>query len=894
MRKFTFCNLLAFLLLSNFCFSQQQIPASFYGTNYWMPDSTGNTPLGGQVQNPVVMSKITAMNPGVIRVGGNGYDTDGNIFNQYDKACQNVIAMGGEPLVQIPIKYGGFTFTPSQAQALVFFLNVTKNRGIKYFSIGNEWDAYPSPYNKLDSISARFKRFAAAIKTAYPTAKNNILIVGPSPSWFGVQDGGSQPMLRRLVGNPGGSYDITGPVNTTLYPSLSGYYYLDIIDWHDYPFNMRNINSGNYTTTRNNAVAYPGGTSPFQFNNNLDTMNTWIANANSIHGRTTKPLKFSITEMNITYKNPYPYNPSTDYNDTLKNSAVGIGCASFFAGQFWADMYSEMIKKGGNNAAFMTPWSIHEKNGNRDTTDFGMLDSSIASGTRERSTYYHQQMLSNYFAGRKYYAGSSNKSPYVKSFASVEDSAIMYVMVINRNALSYKLSVDFNTADANTPASNPLMLGFQVPLVVMPMDSFPTTTDSIGPHETILIAYNCHGSKVWKKVYNEQKAKSNTPPQIQQIGNTDVDPQIANCGSSGIGGHITSNTTYSNTTVYVSSDILITGNNTLTFDHATVIFSPGKKITANPNAGIEIKNGTVMFGCNGSQWGGIIMNGNHQLNDHLIIDNSILVNAPTVVTANKIGTITIKGSVFANGTTAIKLDRSKAFTLSGNLIAGYKTAVQTTNTNPNYVSTIKENRIISVEKGFDFNNDSHDMLTIACNYIGYNSKGIYSRNTVLAAQGDATTSAGNVFVKTGGGTPSDYIDHTGSSTSYFYGPMEAGAYLFPTVMNIPKIQAVSDKFCLQQTGFQCKTPVGIAENTKPEGQFLIYPNPSSGAFTIKWNDLPKGNWMLEVHDILGRMISSQKINTSLESTTLQIISKGMYFVSLQNGSDRITQKVIVE
>jgi len=893
MRIFTFSIL--FLLACGKFYSQQQIPSKFYGLNYWMPDTIGSTYYNGHVQGPVIVSKVQNVKPGIIRIGGNGYD-DGNIFSQYLKACSTVVAMGGEPMVQIPIRNNNFGFTPAQAKALVVFLNVTNGLQIKYFSIGNEWELYPSPYKRLDTIANRFKRFSAEIKTAYPNAKNEILVVGPSPSWFGAQDANNLRLLDSLVGNPNGQYDITGPINAIAYPSLSGYFYLDIIDWHDYPFDMKNLTAGTLNTFRNNAINYPGGTSPFQFANNISKMNTWISAANSTHARTTagKPLKFAVTEMNITYKNPYPYNPSTDYTDPAKNSVNGIACASFFAGQFWADMYSEMLENGGTNAVFMTPWSVHEKDGLRDTTDFGILDTTYASGTKERSTYYHTQLLTNYFVG-KYFPGTSNLSPAVKSFASVEDSAGMYIMVLNRNSSGYKLSVDFNTTDANNPPANPLMLGFQVPALVLPMDSFPTSTDTIGANETIVILYNCHGRKLWKKVYNLQKANSNQPPQLKQLGNTDVDPQIANCGNAGIGGNINSNTTYSSTTVYVTSDILVTGNTTLTFDDATVIFSPGVKIKGNPNSSVIIKNGTVMFGCNGSQWGGIELKGNHQVNDKLIIDNSILVNAPTIVDADKIGTISIKGSVFANGTTAIKLNRSKAFTISGNIIAGYKTGIQTTNTNPNYVSTITDNRIILNDRGLDFNGDIHNLLTIACNIIGYSSKGIYSRNTTLAAQGDPNTSAGNTFIKTGAGVPTDYIDHVGNSTSYYYGPIESSAYLFPNVMNIPKIQAVADKACAMPfASFVCKSLVGIKESSKENSSFLIYPNPSSGLFTIKYSDLPKGKWTLNVHDVLGRLITSKRIEGNSDNTTLQITGKGLYFVSLQNGSERITQKVIVE
>jgi len=898
MKKFTlhFILLLCIYMQSSF---GQKIPSYFFGVNHWMPVKYINHPTmpSGYVDYPNLQGLIKSAGTSIYRIGGTGYDTLGTaIFgttdstNDYIHAIQKIKNVNPNAKFIIQVPFSSDIISATQAGQLVSNVRIAFPLDKFYYSVGNEWDMYSKPSGGKYT-SAEIKSTLISYIKKMKGTDSTIRIVGPSLAFYFAQDSLLQGIMNRLLGPT--TDNLTGIISGTG-TQADGKYYLDVIDYHTYAGgtfgNMSGTNPSNFNTYRDSCIGYP----QHQFVNELTNLKTLLTNANL--SRPLSPLTFAITEMNITYLNP----PLSNQASTSKyeNTVYGIGCRAFFSGQYWCNMMAAMLDQGTSTSPtspkieFCIPWSVHEGRGLGGPRDLGMTRDSASSVVtpNKLSTYQHYQLMATYFNG-KFFKSVPNLPYKAQSFASAEDSSIVYVMITNEDSLAHTFSIAWQ---GNTPPAASYNFTYNIPTSVMPFDSINVYSgDTITGNTTVLLLFNCHGSRLWKMVYTLQDANANGNPHFKMIGNSNVDPQIANCGNSGIGGHINSNTTYSNTTVYVTSDLLITGNNTLTFDNAKVVFSPGVKIKANPNAGIEIKNGTVMFGCNGSQWGGIEMNGNHQLNDHLIINNSILVNAPTVVYADKIGTISIKGSVFANGTTAINLNRSKAFTITGNLIAGYKTAIQTTNTNPNYVSTISENRIIAVDKGLDFNGDSHNLLTIACNYIGYYSKGIYSRNTTLAMQGDANTGAGNTFARIGAGLPSDYIDHTGNSTSYYYGPAQAGAYLFPNVMNIPKIQAVADRLCQQQMA-PCKLPVGIKENIKSNEQFLIYPNPSAGTFTIKYSDLPKGNWTLNVHDVLGRMITSKKIDSNTDNTTLQINGKGLYFVILQNGNNRISQKVIVE
>ncbi len=256
----------------------------------------------------------------------------------------------------------------------------------------------------------------------------------------------------------------------------------------------------------------------------------------------------------------------------------------------------------------------------------------------------------------------------------------------------------------------------------------------------------------------------------------------------------------------------------------------------------------------------------------------------------------IKGNVMANGNVGISLDRAELFNINENLIGGYDVGIQTTRTKANFSSMITENRFIVVETGVKFTDDLHNMLTVTCNDFRYRDKAIDSKNTDLMEQGTATLSAGNQFKRDATVTPINYIDHTGTATKYYFGPAEANKFSYPNVMNIPKIQAISDRVCKQVFANNCDMfiDVSVKEITNSQTQMTIFPNPSSGHFTVNYGLLPKGDWSLIVHDILGRRISQQKINYTLQTTSLEILSKGLYFVTLESKENRITQKVIVE
>jgi len=89
------------------------------------------------------------------------------------------------------------------------------------------------------------------------------------------------------------------------------------------------------------------------------------------------------------------------------------------------------------------------------------------------------------------------------------------------------------------------------------------------------------------------------------------------------------------------------------------------------------------------------------------------------------------------------------------------------------------------------------------------------------------------------------------------------------------------KFIINVTK-HCVDTTGINEITN-NNNFTIYPNPSSGSFTIQTNNASIfQNSEIKVYDLPGRLIYSKKLNNNKTEIDLSNQSKGIYFVKLLN------------
>ena len=91
-------------------------------------------------------------------------------------------------------------------------------------------------------------------------------------------------------------------------------------------------------------------------------------------------------------------------------------------------------------------------------------------------------------------------------------------------------------------------------------------------------------------------------------------------------------------------------------------------------------------------------------------------------------------------------------------------------------------------------------------------------------------------------------------------------------------------------------PSSIEENTF-NGNVSIYPNPTTGIFTIEMNDVEKDVYTIKISNVLGQEIftNSQSVNGIYkENIDLSTFRKGVYLIEIKNSSSTITERVVVE
>jgi hypothetical protein len=91
-------------------------------------------------------------------------------------------------------------------------------------------------------------------------------------------------------------------------------------------------------------------------------------------------------------------------------------------------------------------------------------------------------------------------------------------------------------------------------------------------------------------------------------------------------------------------------------------------------------------------------------------------------------------------------------------------------------------------------------------------------------------------------------------------------------------------------------PTKIGENSSSIHQFNISPNPTNGQFKL---DIiaDQGNYVLSVANVLGQEVYTENVsitNTFTKNFDLTSFDKGVYFITLNNGSTRKVEKVIVK
>lgn len=454
--------LLAFLLLSWLALGAsfgQAISPYIAGQNAWLPTGYGGRTYNGLLDQlwPVVQRSKVQM----IRIGGNGVEFNLPSGPEYVALIDSIRRIGAEPMVQV--SEGRGKYTAAQAAAIVQYVNVTMNRRIKYWIIGNEPNLSSATYGAptpVARVSAYIKEWASAMKVVDPS----ILIVGPETSFYDTS------YLNSLIG---GANDITGT-------DANGRYYVDVVSFHSYPF------SGSQTRAQVLAA-------PQTLAGNVDRLLTLLNTANALHNRTgARALQWAVTEFNIDYQNP------------TANTVEGVGVHSFLNGQYWSEVFGVGMQKQGLT---MMPWSVHEGGGARGPGDLGYLDGPTVATIKPRSAYYHELLVAENLRGA--YLPATDNQASVRVLASTSNGTTAVMLLNESDATDYNFTVQLD--GSAVPGTAALKVN-------VPAGIAAAYNDKIYNQSTLVLLFNAQGALTRKIVYSLQHAQQNLPPSYRNPG----------------------------------------------------------------------------------------------------------------------------------------------------------------------------------------------------------------------------------------------------------------------------------------------------------------------------------------------------------------------------------------
>ena len=217
---------ITFLLQSFQIARSQNISQNFFGQSAWMPFSVGSAIYNGKLDSQ--WKKVNDSGANIIRYGGVAVDNDKPSNLQYLSIIDSIRSNGMEPVMLV--SFYNNKYTASQAAETVEFINITSNRNVKYWVIGNEPD---NSYGYVNSaqVADYIRKFSFAMKKK----DSSIKIIAPETSWY------NKNILDGLT-TPGGINDITGK-------DSFGNFIVDIISFHIYkswqpPFIISTIRQG--------------------------------------------------------------------------------------------------------------------------------------------------------------------------------------------------------------------------------------------------------------------------------------------------------------------------------------------------------------------------------------------------------------------------------------------------------------------------------------------------------------------------------------------------------------------------------------------------------------------------------------------------------------------------
>jgi hypothetical protein len=370
----------------------QTIPISenLFGVNYWYYDYASKTDSFNAKKELVKAAGIT-----FVRLGGNTPNKKLALTDMvhFDLAIDRVLSIGATPLMQLPMNL--------PAADVGAWVTHFKDKGIKYWSLGNEPD--PSSNfiewykgipvgtgttpklengNTYKMFRDKFVALARAVKSGDPQA----VVIGPDfRQWWGSESDRNSPM---------GSYypDFIADVGAL---TADGVPLLDIFAFHFY---------GYHDETENRR--------------RVELVQKFLETANLTR---SSRLRMAVGEINATTSATAPARPW-----------------SFEAGQFIVTTMKNVVANGGE---FVAPWSVSEGNGAFGDTDFSTFNNNGSM----RSTMTHIAALAN---NRRdtYMVGAMEGGAYANLLTQfgMTDAGGSTLMLMNTSAndISYSARLD--------------------------------------------------------------------------------------------------------------------------------------------------------------------------------------------------------------------------------------------------------------------------------------------------------------------------------------------------------------------------------------------------------------------------------------------------------------------
>ncbi|MCQ2285788.1 MAG: T9SS type A sorting domain-containing protein [Bacteroidales bacterium] len=89
----------------------------------------------------------------------------------------------------------------------------------------------------------------------------------------------------------------------------------------------------------------------------------------------------------------------------------------------------------------------------------------------------------------------------------------------------------------------------------------------------------------------------------------------------------------------------------------------------------------------------------------------------------------------------------------------------------------------------------------------------------------------------------------------------------------------------------CMDVTLVSANENNSSSIVCHPNPTNGEVTIEG---PSSNETLRVYDMVGKIITSQKVTESTVTIDLTTMPNGIYFIEIRNNSHKVVKKIVKE